>query len=134
VRSGDHSLSLVEKPTGKATPAADSLVDFVNTLGSTAYVEPADFLALSELALSWQVPTSFIRKTGFRRASPRLSGRNLALWTKFPGVDPRVNWRGNVPLGGTADLDSPPKPRVFQVTVGAPRRPRRATPTTDPTT
>jgi TonB-dependent starch-binding outer membrane protein SusC len=121
VRSGDHYLSLVEKPTGKVTPAADSLVDYVNTIGSTVFVEPADFLSLSELALSYDVPARLLGKSGFRRASVRLSGRNLKLWTKFPGVDPRVNQRGNVAVGASSDFDSPPIPRVFLLAVRATR-------------
>jgi len=121
VRSGDHYLSLVEKPTGRATPAADSLVDYVNAIGSTVFVEPADFLALSELALSYSIPDAWIRTTGFRRASVRLSGRNLYLWTKFPGVDPRLAWQGNIAVGGSSDFDSPPVPRVFLLTIRAAR-------------
>ena len=121
VRSGDHYLSLVEKPTGKATPAADSLVDYVNAIGSTVFVEKADYLSLSEMALTYSVPDGWIRTTGFRRASVRLSGRNLHLWTKFPGVDPRLSYRGNVPVGGGSDFDSTPVPRVFLLTVRASR-------------
>ena len=121
VRSGDHYLSLIEKPSGKSTPAADSLVDYVNAIGSTVFVEPADFLSLGELALSYSIPDSWIRSTGFRRASVRLSGRNLRLWTKFPGVDPRLSYRGNVSVGGGSDFDSTPVPRVFLVTVRAAR-------------
>ena len=121
VRSGDHYLSLVEKPTGKPTPAADSLVDYVNTIGSTVFVEPGDFISLSELALSYSIPDGLIRSTGFRGASLRLSGRNLYLWTKFPGVDPRLAWQGNIPVGGSSDFDSPPVPRVFLITVRASR-------------
>jgi TonB-dependent SusC/RagA subfamily outer membrane receptor len=121
VRSGDHYLSLIEKPSGKATPAADSLVDYVNTIGSTVFVEKADFLSLSELALTYSIPDAWIRTTGFRRASLRLSGRNLSLWTKFPGVDPRLSYRGNVPVGGGSDFDSTPVPRVFLLTVRASR-------------
>jgi TonB-dependent SusC/RagA subfamily outer membrane receptor len=121
VRSGDHYLSLIEKPTGKTTPVADSLVDYVNTLGSTVFVESADFLSLSELALSYAIPERLVGSLGFRRASVRLSGRNLYLWTKFPGVDPRLVWRGNVAVGGSSDFDSPPVPRVFLLTVRATR-------------
>lgn len=121
VRSGDHYLSLVQKPNGTTTPAADSLVDYVNTLGSTVFIEPGDFVALSELSLNYNVPDEFSRRLGFRRTSVRLSGRNLYLWTKFPGVDPRLNWRGNVAVGGSADFDSPPIPRVFLLTVRATR-------------
>jgi outer membrane receptor protein involved in Fe transport len=121
VRSGDHYLSLIEKPSGKATPAADSLVDYVNVIGSTVFVEPADFIALSELAMTYNIPDGWVRGTGFRRASVRLSGRNLRLWTKFPGVDPRLSYRGNVPVGGGSDFDSTPVSRVFLMTVRASR-------------
>ena len=121
VRSGDHYLSLVQKPNGATTPAADSLVDYVSTLGSTVFVEPADFLALGEMSLNYDAPDWFSQRLGFRRTSVRLSGRNLYLWTKFPGVDPRLNWRGNVAVGGSADFDSPPIPRVFLITVRATR-------------
>ena len=117
VRSGDHYLSLVEKPTGKTTPAADSLVDYVNVIGSTVFVEKADFISLSEMALTYSIPNSWIRATGFRGASVRLSGRNLHLWTKFPGVDPRLSYRGNVPVGGGSDFDSTPVSRVFLITI-----------------
>ena len=121
VRSGDHYLSLVEKPTGKATAAGDSLVDFVNAIGNTAYVEPADFLSLSELSLTYQIPDGITRRMGFRTSSIRLSGRSLYLWTKFPGPDPRLSWRGNQAVGGSADFDSTPIPRVFVLTVRATR-------------
>ena len=121
VRSGDHYLSLVQKPNGTTTPAADSLVDYVNVIGSTVFIEPADFLSISELALSYSIPDGWLRGTGFRRASLRLSGRNLYLWTKFPGVDPRLSWRGNEAVGGSSDFDSPPVPRVFLLTVRANR-------------
>lgn len=121
VRSGDHYLSLVQRPNGATTPAADSLVDYVNTIGQTVYIEPGDFAALSELALKYSVPEGFSRRMGFSRSSVRLSARNLYLWTRFPGVDPRLNWRGNVAVGGSADFDSPPIPRVFLLTVRATR-------------
>ena len=121
VRSGDHYLSLVQKPNGATTPAADSLVDLVNTIGSTVFIESGDFIALSELSLNYSLPDGLSRRMGFRRTSMRLSGRNLYLWTKFPGVDPRLVWRGNVPVGGSADFDSPPIPRVFLLTVRATR-------------
>ncbi len=117
VRSGDAYLSLVRKPDGAATPAADSLVDFAQVLGSTAYVESADYIALRELSLSFDVPDSWVRPVRFRNASLRLSGRNLKLWTRFPGVDPQTNWRGNVSVGGSADFDSQPIPRIFLLTV-----------------
>ena len=117
VRSGDAYLALVRKPDGAATPAADSLVDFAQVLGSTAYVESADYIALRELSLSFDMPDGWVRPVRFRNTSLRLSGRNLKLWTRFPGVDPQTNWRGNVSVGGSADFDSQPIPRIFLLTV-----------------
>lgn len=121
VRSGDHYLSLVQKPNGTPTPASDSLLDFVQAIGSTAYVEEADFLAISEAALSYQFPDSWTRRAGFRRATVRLSGRNVRLWTKYPGVDPRLAWQGNLAVGASSDFDSQPIPHVYLLTFRATR-------------
>jgi hypothetical protein len=117
VRSGDRYLSLVNKPDGTPTPAADSLVDYVNTLGSTVFVEKADYLALREVSLTFQVPQRWTTHASLKNTSLRLSSRNVYLWTKFPGVDPQTNWRGNVSVGGSADFDSQPIPRIFLVTL-----------------
>lgn len=117
VRSGDHYLSLVRKPDGATTPAADSLVDYVSAIGSTVFVEPADYLSLREVGLTMQLPDRLVARAGLRRTSLRLSGRNLYLWTKFPGVDPQTNWRGNVNVGGSSDFDSQPIPRIFLATL-----------------
>jgi TonB-dependent SusC/RagA subfamily outer membrane receptor len=117
VRSGDHYLSLVKQPDGTATPAADSLVDYVNTIGSTVFVEDADYLALREVGLTFQVPTRWTSLASLKATSVRLSSRNVYLWTKFPGVDPQTNWRGNVTVGGSADFDSQPIPRIWLLAV-----------------
>jgi TonB-dependent SusC/RagA subfamily outer membrane receptor len=117
VRSGDHYLSLVTRPNGTPTPAADSLVDYVNTIGSTVFVEKADYLALREVGLTFQLPDRWTSRAALRHTSLRLSSRNVYLWTKFPGVDPQLTWRGNVSVGGSADFDSQPIPRIFLLTL-----------------
>lgn len=117
VRSGDAYLSLIHKPDGAPTPAGDSLVDFVNVIGSTAYVEPADYLSLREISLSYQLPDNWMQHVRLRHTSLRVSGRNLGMWTKFPGVDPQTNWRGNAPVGASSDFDSQPIPRIFLLTL-----------------
>ena len=117
VRSGDHYLSLVNKPDGTPTPAADSLVDYVNAIGSTVFVERADYLSLREVSLSVDLPERWTSRASLKRTSLRLSGRNVYLWTKFPGVDPQTNWRGNVNVGGSSDFDSQPIPRIFLLTL-----------------
>jgi TonB-dependent SusC/RagA subfamily outer membrane receptor len=117
VRSGDHYLSLVKQPDGATTPAADSLVDYVNAIGSTVFVEDADYLSLREVSLTFQVPARWTSHASLKQTSLRLSSRNVYLWTKFPGVDPQTNWRGNVSVGGSSDFDSQPIPRIFLLAV-----------------
>jgi outer membrane receptor protein involved in Fe transport len=117
VRTGDHYLSLVERPTGAPTLASDSLLNFAQTIGSTAYVEPADFLSLRELALTYQVPENWLGGLGLQRASIRLSGRNVHMWTRFSGLSPETSWRGSAQsIGSSSDFDTQPPSRVFLLT------------------
>ena len=53
--------------------------------------EPGDFLRWRELSLTYTFAPNFIRQYGLRNMSITISGRNLALWTRFSGVDPEVN-------------------------------------------
>ncbi|MFZ6011485.1 MAG: SusC/RagA family TonB-linked outer membrane protein [Bacteroidota bacterium] len=46
------------------------------------------FVKLREVALTYTVPASVLSKTFIQKASVSLVGRNLALWSKMPNVDP----------------------------------------------
>jgi TonB-linked SusC/RagA family outer membrane protein len=54
-------------------------------------IKQADFVRWRELSLTYNVPTQFVERFGGRRLSFTISGRNLALWTKYDGVDPELN-------------------------------------------
>lgn len=54
------------------------------------YIQPGDFLRLSEISVMFSLPSSLVRRMGAGSASLTLSGRNLALWKKFDGYDPEV--------------------------------------------
>ena len=54
-------------------------------------VEPADWLRLRELALRYSVPTSVVERLGVASIDLRVAGRDLALWTRYGGVDPELN-------------------------------------------
>ncbi len=58
------------------------------------YIEPADFVKLRELALTWQVPQRYVQRINAAGLSVTLAGRNLATWTKYTGFDPEVNSLG----------------------------------------
>lgn len=62
---------------------------------------PADFIRLRELSLTYSVPQGLAAKLGARSMAITLAGRNLALWTDFPGTDPEINAIGVSNTGGT---------------------------------
>ncbi|MBC7896436.1 MAG: hypothetical protein H7066_13560 [Cytophagaceae bacterium] len=62
--------------------------------GITPYIEPADFLKLREVSVTLNAPTSWATRVGAQAASLIVSGRNLALWSDYTGLDPEVNSYG----------------------------------------
>ncbi len=49
------------------------------------------FMRMRELALTYDFSPTLAGKLGARTLSMTASGRNLLLWTKYPGVDPETN-------------------------------------------
>ena len=65
--------------------------------------ENGAFLRFRELSLTYNLPTAWTeRRLGLRYVSLTLSGRNLALWTPYTGIDPETNEYGRG--GASADL------------------------------
>jgi TonB-dependent SusC/RagA subfamily outer membrane receptor len=115
VRTGDDYLSLLEDEQGTPTPAADSLYNYAQTLGSGAYNEPAGYTSLRELSLAVNLPDEWVGRFGFRNSSIRLSGRNLLLWSEYGGISPETKRREGV-LANNTSFDTQPTPRVFLLT------------------
>lgn len=61
---------------------------------SYQHVQKADFIKLRDVSLRYALPQSFVAKLGVRSASVSVSGHNLAIWTKYGGADPEVNFHG----------------------------------------
>ena len=55
---------------------------------------PGDFVRWRELSLTYTTPVRFANSVGFTDMSITFGVRNLALWTKYGGVDPEVNVYG----------------------------------------
>ena len=53
--------------------------------------EKGDFLRWRELSLSYTAPPEFASRFGVANLSFTLTGRNLALWTGYTGIDPEQN-------------------------------------------
>ena len=85
-------------------------------------LSPGDFLRWRELALTYTLPTRLVRQARFANASVTITGRNLMLWTKYPGTDPEINWVGrssgaNIESNFTESYDAFgfPIPRRFAI-------------------
>ncbi len=58
---------------------------------SEQYVQPGGFVRLAQVSLSYTVP---LKAIGMQSLQLSVIGRNLALWTKYGGVDPLANLTG----------------------------------------
>lgn len=75
------------------------------------FVEPADFVRLNELSLTYVVPQAAARRF-FRAssASVTVSGRNLKLWTDYSGFSPDIQNEFDA-IAGRADFFTLPPPQ-----------------------
>ena len=80
--------------TAADTVLFKELAVYRNGSPSPEWIEKADFFKLREISLTIDVPNNLVRRTGAASASFVLSGRNLALWSDYEGVDPEVNSYG----------------------------------------
>jgi TonB-dependent starch-binding outer membrane protein SusC len=58
------------------------------------HIQPADFLKLRDLSLRFLFPGDWVRPMGLERGSLTLAGHNLAIWTRYGGADPEINFHG----------------------------------------
>ena len=65
-------------------------------------IEKADYIRWQNLSISYQIPSEKIESLGINNASLTVSGSNLALWSKYGGVDPLAT--GEASLGQGASL------------------------------
>ncbi|HET7584518.1 MAG TPA: TonB-dependent receptor [Gemmatimonadaceae bacterium] len=83
---------------------------------STLDIVDASFWRLRELSATIDAPARVAARLGASRASLTLAGRNLALWSDYPGFDPEVN--GALGRGlGRADFFTQPLTREYTVRV-----------------
>ncbi|MEQ8425271.1 MAG: hypothetical protein RIA63_11215, partial [Cyclobacteriaceae bacterium] len=66
-------------------------------------IESADFTRWRELSLTYRFPSTVTDKLGLTNASFTAAGKNLALFTKYSGVDPEINVLGR---GGDGNNNS----------------------------
>ena len=62
-----------------------------------------NFVRWRELAVTYDFGANLAGKLGFRNASMTVAGRNIFMWTKYPGLDPESNENGRGSTGTLAD-------------------------------
>ncbi len=111
-------------PSGAATPSLGQYrYDRWNGgRQASSYIQDGSFVKLREVSLTYQVPTTVVRKYIARASDVKLtlSGRNLKMWSDYWGVDPEVNNFGNANVARQVDLAPFPttKSFFFSVTMG----------------
>ena len=76
--------------------------------------EDGAFARWRELSVSYDMPTSLARKFKSDRWNIVFTGRNLAKWTKYTGVDPEATV-GNDDARGNEEYFSTAPMRVFSL-------------------
>jgi hypothetical protein len=117
-------------PQNDASVRVDALDDWLNnTLALAPFsglntLQKADFISWNELSLNYKFTGSILDTFNFSRANIGVSGRNIAMFTGYQGVDPRINFIGR---GSGSTLDQNfgqgiaafgwPVPRQFIITL-----------------
>ena len=65
-----------------------------SALSSTRYLHEGDYLKLKNLRLTYNLPTSFLKKIGLRSASVFVQGENIFCWTAMENYDPEMSTTG----------------------------------------
>ncbi len=63
-------------------------------------IEPADFVKLREISLSYRLPDKFANRASLQNASLYATGRNLYTWSKFSSGDPEGDVYQGTNAGG----------------------------------
>ena len=86
---------------------------------TTSLIQDASFTRFRELSLTWTVPERYAARIGSPRASITFAGRNLALWTDYPGLEPEASFNGGDRGGayGQWEQNVMPQMRQFVTTI-----------------
>ncbi|MGQ0642950.1 MAG: response regulator [Gemmatimonadaceae bacterium] len=97
----------------KDAPLADQAAAIAaNANVFTSFYDDGAFTRFRELGVTYQLPDAWAQRLRASRLSVTGTGRNLAVWTKYGGVDPEATV-GNSDTRGNEEFFSTPPLRVF---------------------
>jgi TonB-linked SusC/RagA family outer membrane protein len=82
----------IDQATGKENTVHVRAEDYYHSLYpiQEAWIYDASFVKLREARIGFNVPPRLLRNTSIQNAHLSLVGRNLALWSKVPNIDPET--------------------------------------------
>jgi hypothetical protein len=83
--------------------SSSNLVDF--------FISKSNYARLRELTFTFDVPDHLAQKVNAQRASLAVSGRNLGMWTSYPGFEPEAMFLGGS-RGGNAAWEQTTLPQL----------------------
>jgi TonB-linked SusC/RagA family outer membrane protein len=107
---GGASCPGIWNPNASLAEQAAAVADANNIY--TGYFFNGEFTRWRELAVSYQLPDRFANKIRAGKASIVGTGRNLHVWTAYPGIDPEATV-GNSDTRGNEEYFSTPPLRQF---------------------
>jgi hypothetical protein len=90
-----------------------AIIAYTKANTNAGYWADGAFTRLREVSVSVRAPSKFLQASRASAGSLTLSGRNLKLWSKWPGGDPEVNGATGNDL--TYTFPTPPMPRYYIV-------------------
>jgi hypothetical protein len=99
-------------------PGEFDAVTLAEVQGGTAYtynlIRDASFSRFRELSLTYSLPARLANQLRASRASITLAGRNLALWTDYPGLEPEASFNSGTRGGAFGQWEQNVLPQVRQ--------------------
>lgn len=77
------------------------------------YMEEGDFWKLREVSVTYTLPENVASRFSASSASITFTGRNLATWTDYTGMDPEINSAGSGDNFGISEFLTQPPVRYF---------------------
>jgi TonB-linked SusC/RagA family outer membrane protein len=90
-----------------------------NLVMSDRFLESASFARLQNVRVGYNLPSRWAKYVAMKTLKLYVSGQNLFVVTKYPGLDPEIGSFNQSPILQNIDLGRYPSPRIFQLGVNA---------------
>ena len=113
---GNFTDNLFDVSQGLLADSALSAKRNAENATGTPYLEPATFVKVRELSVSYSIPDRFVSWLGGGRvkdARLSITGRDLFAWFAYTGLDPEVNFVGQTQIQRGQDVTPFPPARSF---------------------